>query len=144
MGAARARCLVSDCRPSIGGSAGSVFSLPTPSFTISTFASSPQQTDNDRPHQHLTNYPAINSRWVTPLVFVRALAYVLHRSRRWDEGRTQSGKVCSGRRSADGFCAQQYAFSRDFRKKGMIALGTYLRQYKYVHFEHSRIEHENG
>jgi hypothetical protein len=24
----------------------------------------------------------------------------------------------------------QYAFSRDFRKKGMIALNTYLRQYR--------------
>lgn len=24
----------------------------------------------------------------------------------------------------------QYAFSRDFRKKGMIALSTYLKQYK--------------
>ena len=26
----------------------------------------------------------------------------------------------------------RYAFSRDFKKKGMIALSTYLRQYKYV------------
>lgn len=26
----------------------------------------------------------------------------------------------------------QYAFSRDFRKKGFIALNTYLRQYRLV------------
>ena len=26
----------------------------------------------------------------------------------------------------------QYAFSRQFKKKGMIKLSTYLRQYKYV------------
>lgn len=28
--------------------------------------------------------------------------------------------------------AYQYAFSRDFKKKGMIPLSTYLRQYKSV------------
>jgi len=26
----------------------------------------------------------------------------------------------------------QYAFSRDFKKKGMIKLSTYLRNYKYA------------
>jgi hypothetical protein len=63
----------------------------------------PVSTDND-------------SRWVTHTESERAPAYVQRRNHCLDIELTKF----------------QYAFSRNFRQKGMIALNTYLRQYQCV------------
>lgn len=57
-----------------------------------------------------------DSRWVTLTESERAPAYVQRRTHCPDVELTK----------------YQYAFSRNFRQKGMIALNTYLRQYQCV------------
>ncbi|CRK19040.1 hypothetical protein BN1708_012493 [Verticillium longisporum] len=72
----------------------------------------PQHQTDDHPSDD--NIP---TRWVTLRVFARVRVYV-----------TISEYQLSIERNADG--SAQYAFSRNFRQKGMIKLSTYLRQYR--------------
>lgn len=52
-----------------------------PRLLLATPVKRPQQ-ESTTTTTSSTNYPANQSRWVTPLVFVQALAYVLHRVNR--------------------------------------------------------------
>ena len=55
-----------------------------------------------------------------------------HRLRHTDPRRRQPSKTGKMGHPAGLRAGTRYAFSRNFREKGMIRLSTYLRQYKYV------------
>lgn len=71
--------------------------------------------DNDH-HDDFPGTTTTTTPWVTLTESVRAPAYV--------ELRIHDPTTIAN--------FLQYAFSRDFRKKGMINLSTYLRQYRLV------------
>lgn len=61
---------------------GQVHTQTRPSRLLSVISSDSPQQETTTTTTSSTNYPANQSRWVTPLVFVQALAYVLHRVNR--------------------------------------------------------------
>jgi hypothetical protein len=74
----------------------------------------PTANDDNNPDSHiLANHLILPLRWVIQLVSARVLGML--------DLQHEIGQLTN---------RLSYAFSRDFKKKGMIKLSTYLRQYK--------------